>query len=424
VSLDPSFSTVFPNIASPGIMSVRMHGSGWWQQPSSVVALSDTIVAQDTLICFSHLRWNFVYQRPQHLMTRFARLYRVIFWEEPFYEPLPAPRLDLMEQAGITLAVPVLPYDTDEATAESAQAELLDQLLAGSSRGRLIFWYYTPMALGFSGQHARDLCVFDCMDELSAFRFAPPRLKAREAELLGRADLVFTGGASLYEAKRARHWSVHAFPSSINAAHFGRARRQRDEPADQAALPRPRLGYFGVVDERLDLELVAAIADLRPDWQIVMVGPLAKIDEADLPRPPNIHWLGGKTYDELPDYLAGWNVGLMPFALNEATRFISPTKTPEFLAAGVPVVSTPIVDVVRSYGEPGLVEIAATAVDMVAKADHLLARPKSEWLHRVDRHLSGLSWDRTWAAMHELMQEKLAAPPVVRADGRTAVAHV
>jgi glycosyltransferase involved in cell wall biosynthesis len=357
-------------------------------------------------------------------MTRFARVYHVILWEEPVYESVPAPRLDVVRQDGVSLAVPVLPYDTDDARAEPAQAMLLDRLLAVSGRRRLIFWYYTPMALGFSGHHMPDLCVYDCMDELSAFRFAPPGLKAREAELLGRADLVFTGGASLYEAKRARHQSVHAFPSSIDAAHFGRARGQRQEPADQAALPRPRLGYFGVIDERLDLELVAAIADLRPDWQIVMLGPLAKIDETDLPCRPNIRWLGGKSYNELPDYLAGWDVGLMPFALNEATRFISPTKTPEFLAAGVPLVSTPIVDVVRCYGEPGLVEIAATAADMVAKTEHLLARPKSDWLDRVDRHLHGLSWERTWGAMHDLMQEKIAAPPAVRADSRDAVAHV
>ncbi len=365
-------------------------------------------VPSTLLVCFSHLRWGFVYQRPQHLLTRAARHFRVLFFEEPVYEDS-APRLDLSEaKGGVTVAVPVLPHGMGEDEAEAAQRELLDDLLARQPAERTIFWYYTPMALGFSGHLEPDLCVYDCMDELSAFRFAPPRLTERERGLFSRADLVFTGGRSLYEAKRDRHPSVHAFPSSIDRAHFAAARRPGGaEPADQAGLPRPRLGYFGVIDERLDLELVAEVAARRPDWQLVMIGPVVKIDEASLPRRENIHWLGGKSYDELPSYLAGWDVGLMPFAMNELTRFISPTKTPEFLAAGVPVVSTPVVDVVRSYGEAGLVEIAADAAETVAKAEALLARPRAPWLARVDRHLADLSWDKTFDDMHALMRRRL-----------------
>ena len=189
--------------------------------------------------------------------------------------------------------------------------------------------------------------VYDCMDELSAFRFAPPELVAREAELMEAADVVFTGGWSIWEAKRARHDNIHAFPSSVDAAHFAQARGALADPPEQARLPRPRLGYYGVIDERLDLGLIAAVAAARPDWQIVMVGPVAKIAPEDLPKAPNLHWLGQKSYDELPAYLSGWDVALMPFALNEATRFISPTKTPEYLAAGRPVVSTPVRDVER-----------------------------------------------------------------------------
>jgi glycosyltransferase involved in cell wall biosynthesis len=186
------------------------------------------------------------------------------------------------------------------------------------------------------------------------------------------------------------------------------------EPKDQARIPHPRLGFFGVIDERMDIDLVGAAADLRPDWQFVMIGPVVKIDPATLPKRPNIHWLGGKSYADLPRYLAGWDVGFMAFAMNEATRFISPTKTPEFLAAGVPVVSTPINDVVRPYGEKGLVEIAATAQEVVQKAEALLARPKEAWLQRVDRHLAAGSWDKTWAAMQRLMASALDQPAVAR----------
>src|SRR3712207_4223372 len=195
------------------------------------------------------------------------------------------------------------------------------------------------------------------MDELSLFRGASQELLDLESALFSRCDLVFTGGMSLYEAKKSRHRSVHGFPSSIDFSHFSQARSIQVDPEDQAHIPHPRLGFFGVVDERMDIELLAEVADLRPDWQFVMIGPVVKIDPNSLPQRPNIHWLGGKSYADLPRYLFGWDVGFMPFALNEATRFISPTKKPEFLAAGVPVVSTPINDVVRPYGEKGLVEI-------------------------------------------------------------------
>src|SRR3954454_6337889 len=242
------------------------------------------------------------------------------------------------------------------------------------------------------------------MYELSAFRGASQEMIDNEAELFRRADVVFTGGMSLYEAKRNRHANVHGFPSSIDFDHFAKARRNRDpEPADQAPIPHPRLGFFGVIDERMDIDLVAGVADLRPDWHLVMIGPVVKIDPATLPQRANIHWLRGKRYSDLPRYLSGWDVGFMPFALNESTRFISPTKTPEFLAAGVPVVSTPITDVVRPYGQAGLVEIAEGADAFIEQAEALLNRRDPDWLARVDRHLALLSWDKTWRGMSHLM---------------------
>jgi glycosyltransferase involved in cell wall biosynthesis len=362
--------------------------------------------ADSVLVCFSHLRWDFVFQRPQHLLTRAARTSKVYFIEEPIYEErLKHPRIDFRPQSeGITVVVPVLPSNCPDALALEAQERALDAVLEGHGGQPTVFWYYTPMALAFSADRPCDLCVYDCMDELSAFRGAPLELRQMEQRLLKRADLVFTGGRSLYEAKRGRHPNVHAFPSSIDARHFGAARRPGlVDPADQAGIPRPRIGFFGVIDERMDAALVAAAAALRPDLHFVMLGPVVKIDDADLPRAPNLHWLGSKRYQDLPAYLAHWDAGFMPFAINEATRFISPTKTPEFLAAGLPVVSTPIRDVVTPYGDNGLVEIAATAEELVAAIDRLLVMPRTEWRARVDLFLSDMSWDRTWSEMRQLM---------------------
>jgi len=379
------------------------------------------------LVCFSHLRWDFVWQRPQHLLSRAAKHYRVLQIEEPLFEKGARPRMDVSKrQGGIAIATPVLPEGLSERDVTAWQRRLVDRLLAREPESPRILWYYTPMAMAFTSHLECDLCVYDNMDELSAFRGASQEMIDNEAELFRRADVVFTGGMSLYEAKRNRHANVHGLPSSIDFDHFSKARRMRDaEPADQAAIPHPRLGFFGVIDERMDIDLVAAVADLRPDWHLVMIGPVVKIDPATLPQRANIHWLGGKSYSDLPRYLSGWDVGFMPFALGESTRFISPTKTPEFLAAGVPVVSTPITDVVRPYGEKGLVEIAKTPLEAVRKAEALLERPRQPWLSRVDRHLAAGSWDKTWAAMHKLMLEGLGevARPAVSAPSYLAAAE-
>jgi UDP-galactopyranose mutase len=279
----------------------------------------------------------------------------------------------------------------------------VDELIGNIDQDRCAFWYYTPMALDFTRHHRPRVIVYDNMDELSAFRGASPRLLELERELFALADVIFTGGLSLYEAKRERHSNIHAFPSSIDVQHFVHARSQhRIEPSDQRELSRPRLGFFGVIDERFDTDLVAQLAAQRPSWQLVMIGPVAKIDPVSLPRLPNIHWLGCKNYSDLPSYIGGWDVGIMPFAINEATRFISPTKTPEFLAAGVPVVSTPVTDVVRPYGKAGLVEIASTAEEFVSKTESLLSRKRTSWLAAVDRELAKTSWDKTWTKMQEL----------------------
>jgi UDP-galactopyranose mutase len=219
------------------------------------------------------------------------------------------------------------------------------------------------------------------------------------------ADVVFTGGRSLYEARRDRREHVYLFPSSVDAAHFGKARSPQDDPQDQRDLPRPRLGFAGVIDERLDTALLAAVADARPDWQLVMVGPVVKIDPAGLPQRPNIAYLGPKPYGDLPRYMAGWDIGMLPFAHNEATRFISPTKTPEYLAGGRPVVSTSIRDVAQPYAELGLVRIADSPSDFVAAVEACLAEPREGALARIDAFLEGSSWDAMWGRMEKILDD-------------------
>ncbi len=366
-----------------------------------------------TLLCFSHLRWNFVFQRPQHLMSRFAREMNVIFWEEPVdigsRETAYLEIRDSLDGSDVRVVVPHLPKDMPEDAREAALKRLLDAHLL-PIRGTLISWYYTPMMLPFSRHIDVDLTVFDAMDELSKFKFAPAKLLELEQELIERADIVFTGGSSLFEAKKDRHDNVHCFPSSVDRAHFCKARAHQFDPADQEDLPRPRLGFYGVIDERLDTDLLDQVARMRPQWSFVMVGPVVKISDEDLPKRPNIHYLGGKRYDQLPAYLSGWDVALMPFAMNESTQFISPTKTPEYLAGGRPVVSTPIKDVVRHYGQLEGVKIASTPEQFVAACEEALQLSHDReggWLAEADLILSATSWDTTQARMSGLIAELL-----------------
>ena len=357
------------------------------------------------LLCFSHLRWDFVYQRPQHLLSRCARKRRVFFVEEPVFGN-GSLSLEVNESTrNLYVVVPHLPDGLRSEVATTAVLkEMIHRMIRDYQIRDYICWYYTPMALDFTRGLTPAATVYDCMDELSAFKGAPESLSLRERELFKMADLVFTGGHSLYEAKRNQHHSVHAFPSSIDREHFMKARQPLAEPMDQEAIPHPRLGFFGVIDERFDAELLKQAATLRPDWQFVMIGPVVKIHPDTLPRRPNIHYLGSKTYQQLPAYISGWDVALLPFAQNESTRFISPTKTPEYLAAGKPVVSTPIRDVVRPYGELGLVSIANNAVEFVAAAEAALQQKTDpSWLSEVDAFLADMSWDGTWSQMWQLI---------------------
>ncbi|CAN5881891.1 glycosyltransferase family 1 protein [soil metagenome] len=358
------------------------------------------------LICLSHLRWDFVYQRPQHLLSRFAKNRRVFFFEEPIFIDGDTHLKISLRENNLSVVVPHISHaDRDNKNVVDVQRELLDDLFNSQEINNFVLWFYTPMAINFAAHLEPQATVFDCMDELSAFKFAPPELIENERRLFKKADLVFTGGQSLYEAKKHQHEQVFAFPSSIDAEHFKQARTITEERAEQKSIPRPRFGYYGVIDERIDIRLLAEIADLRPDWQFVMVGPVVKISDEDLPRRENIHYLGGKSYQDLPAFLADWDVAIMPFAINESTRFISPTKTPEYLAAGKPVVSTPIRDVVRPYGEMNLVHIASTAEEFVAAGEKALQENDAKKLLEIDEFLAQMSWDKTWQQMNGLIDE-------------------
>lgn len=371
---------------------------------------ADSLDAPD-LVCLSHLRWNFVYQRPQHLLGRCARSRRVFFVEEPVFIGTTDWWLDVsIHESGVWVIVPHLNEGISEETAQTAQQAMLDDLFKAAEINQYILWYYTPMAVSFTS-HLKPLAVvYDCMDELSAFQGAHPDLKANENQLLKRASVVFTGGHNLYEAKQHQHPNIHAFPSSIEKEHFATARNLSQEPPDQKNIPHPRLGFYGVIDERMDIELLAGIAEAKPDWHLVIIGPVVKIDPATLPTHPNIHYLGGKSYQELPAYLGGWDIAMLPFAINESTKFISPTKTPEYLAAGKPVISTPIRDVVRPYGENGLVRIASNVSEFVACAEEIFSESsdvRTTWLSEVDAFLAGNSWDKTWGEMLGLIESAI-----------------
>ena len=373
------------------------------------------------LIVFSHLRWSFVYQRPQHLLSRLTRRYRVLFVEEPVHDPGAEPSLQVEATACPRVTVlrlaSRLPAQGFDDAALALLGPLLARFLAQARLLRCVAWFYTPMAVPLLAELAPLAVVYDCMDELAAFKAAPPAMRAREAQLLRQADLVLTGGPGLYEAKRQAHPNVHCLPSSVDAAHYTASVQRRRGlqwqagAALQRRLPRPRLGFFGVIDERLDLDLLAALAHQRPQWQVVMVGPVCKRDESELPRAPNLHWLGQQAYERLPALVHGWDVCLLPFALNEHTRFISPTKTLEYLAAGKPVVGTPVRDVVTLYGE--VVHLASSADGFIAGCEEVLARtPAQRARHRREaaRTVARYSWDAAAARVQELLDVLLLRP--------------
>jgi glycosyltransferase involved in cell wall biosynthesis len=363
------------------------------------------------VLCFSHLRWNFVFQRPNHLMTRCARERRVFFIEEPV--PGEADELEVRQVAeNLLRVVPHLASTAPDARCESL-VRLLETLCSPEPAAWPIHWLYTPMMLPISERLPSSLTVYDCMDELSNFLHAPPELRELEKRLLSTAAVVFTGGNALYRAKHAQHPNVHLVPSSVDARFFGQARKPLPEPEDQAAIAHPRIGYCGVIDERIDLALLDFIAEREPTWQLIMLGPVVKVDPAQLPRRANIHYLGLKAYDQLPRYLASWDAAMLPFARNDATRFISPTKTPEYLAAGRQVVSTAIDDVVEPYERLGLVRIGRDHAQFAHELAAVLRGERRASDADRDAFLATSSWDTSWERMRGAIE---AAQRIQRID--------
>ena len=382
-------------------------------------------MSSPTLLVFSHLRWGFVYQRPQHLLSRLARHWPVVFVEEPVHDDGP-PWLEVREheEGRVTVIVPHTPVAAPAFHDEQLPVleALLSEWLARHSINAALVWLYTPMALPLVKLVQPLTLIYDCMDELTAFRGAPRQLRQRESALMKLADIVFTGGPSLYRAKQSLHPFVLCMPSAVDAAHFAPSPKGLDSALSERAralqpdTSRPRLGFFGVIDERLDVPLIDSLARERPDWEIIMVGPVVKIDPAELPKHANIRWLGQQPYELLPALMAGWSVCLMPFALNESTRFISPTKTLEYMAGEKPVVSTPIHDVVQVHGE--VVMIAATPQDFIAACDEALAETPAQRATRIARMQATVkqqSWDRS----AELMRGHIEAllPEAAVAEG-------
>lgn len=369
----------------------------------------NNLIKIKNIICFSHLRWNFVFQRPQHLLSRWAKDSRVFYFEEPIMGNFDSNFLKTVYSKNLNLTI-ITPHIKDtygENEINQYLKESVHEIIKWYHISDYLLWYLTPMAVEFTDDLHPKSIVYDSMDELSCFKGAHPNMLKNENILFSMADVVFTGGHNLYEFKKNRHHNIHPMPSSIDQAHF-ESGLGSDDPADQAQIPHPRVGFFGVLDERLDIDLLDNMALQMPEVHFVMVGPVVKIDPGQLPRHENIHYLGQKSYDELPYYLAHWDVAFLPFAKNDSTRFISPTKIPEYLAAGKPVVSTSIRDVVMPYGEMGMVEIADSVNDFTSAIYRLLEQGDNiGWQMMVKDHLKENSWDLTWSKMRDVIYKTL-----------------
>ena len=378
------------------------------------------------IIVHSHLGWDWVWQRPQQFLSRFSQRHQILFVEGPVpSEEVSEPEPELREVAefpNITIMRMKMPLSrwTDGAWVDKARRRLVQELLAGPLGLRFqdaIQWFYDPMAVtAFAGQMDEQAIVFDCMDQLSQFRGAPKELIRRERELLNMADVVFAGGPKIGRDKIKYNPNTHSYGCGVDVKHFGKARLASTEvPADVAGLTGPVFGFFGVVDERMDYALVAALADAHPQGHVVIVGPMTKVDPTLIPQRPNLHWLGGRDYALLPAYVKKFDVCLMPFALNEATEYINPTKALEYMATGKPIVSTPVEDVVLQF--TGAVKISRDSADFVALCSEAAAKPDAACIKRGKELAQRNSWESIVAAMEGHIADAIAAKVPVASSG-------
>jgi glycosyltransferase involved in cell wall biosynthesis len=349
------------------------------------------------MIVFCHLRWEFVYQRPQHIISRMSAKHKILFVEEPVGRAENTMGGSRLLEINPNLHV-LQPHVDSIPEITGILSDFVPE------RNIEIGWFYSPAFESLSGEFNFSKIVYDCMDELSMFKGASAELLEQEKRLLEQADVVFTGGKSLFEAKSKLHENVFCFPSSVDFDHFAQAMNGVAVPDDIAAIPQPIAGYYGVIDERIDTALIEQMASASPSVSFVMIGPLAKITEEELPKAPNIYYLGMKSYEELPGYLKAFRIAMMPFAMNEATRYISPTKTLEFMAGNKPIISTPVYDVVRDYSH--CVAIAPDAHNFSKAITRILEEPVKEQLDPAfDAILKATSWDTTVEKMNSILSE-------------------
>jgi glycosyltransferase involved in cell wall biosynthesis len=283
---------------------------------------------------------------------------------------------------------------------------------------RPLLWYYSPMDSSWSlGYFENRGVVYDCMDELSQFTGAPKALVLNESRLMENADVVFTGGYELGEKKRKQHDNVHTFGCGVEFSHFNKAQDPTTPiPPDIDFMHRPVLGWFGVVDERVDYAMVGEMARMRPDWSFAMVGPVVKVDPNLLPHSPNLFWLGGRDYQQLPNYCAAFDVNMMCFAINAATQYINPTKGLEYMATGKPIVGTHVRDVVKQWSD--IVFLAKGAEEFVAAAQKALDRSNPDRNDRVRKGLE-LAQQCSWESTVQRMQD-LITQAITRKERRSA----
>jgi glycosyltransferase involved in cell wall biosynthesis len=362
------------------------------------------------LVVLSHLRWTFVWQRPQHIISRLASDRRTWFVEEPLACNVPAPRLRTEEHGSVTRVWLEVPGEGHHVSGDGLGRHVgFDHRCAASYAGAVkkllgacadrTVWLYTPMALEMAAALQPTKLVYDVMDDLASFKGAPAELRLRHRQALRMADVVFTGGRSLHRGVVAhRPHGTHLFASGVEPEHFATAHALRP-----ASRPKPVAGYVGVIDERVDVELLGDLAGALPDWEIAVVGPVVKIDPESLPQAPNLSYPGPQPYPRLPEVMAGFDVALMPFALNEATRSISPTKTLEYFAAGLPVVSTRVPDVVAAYS--AFVHLADDGPAFADACRRARRRPRAGMEAVVRRN----TWDSIAARMVQVLEGRDSA---------------
>jgi glycosyltransferase involved in cell wall biosynthesis len=370
------------------------------QNPNSLLPLSRS--ADFSIIVHSHLGWDWVWQRPQQFHSRLSQRHKILFVEGPVPRAgLTAAQVSLREVAdypNIVVLQTEMPAErwNDGAWVDKERRRLVESVLSGPLGADFrdpVQWFYDPMAVtAFAGHLNESAIVYDCMDQLSQFRGAPAELARRDRELLAIANVVFAGGPKICKDKIKHNANCYSFGCGVDVEHFGRAAHPSTiVPADIAHLQRPVYGYIGVVDERIDYDLVATLAEKNAHGSVVMIGPWTKVDATTFPRRDNLHWLGQRDYGQLPAYAKGFDVCLMPFALNKATEFINPTKALEYMATGRPIVSTPIEDVVLQFED--VVTIARTHEDFVSRCERAAGGPNPIAIRRGLKRAKANSWE-------------------------------